>query len=91
MKKTIFICVSLVLLVVLSFSFKTTGKTPEKITICHIPPGNPGNCHEITISVKALETHFEHHGDVLVCHNANEWDAYIVISHTTRLPLERAF
>jgi Tol biopolymer transport system component len=32
----------------------------EKITICHIPPGNPENAHEITISVNALPAHLAH-------------------------------
>lgn len=33
-----------------------------KVTICHIPPGNPGNAHLITISVNALHAH-RAHGD----------------------------
>lgn len=32
----------------------------DKITICHIPPGNPGNLQTITISVNALEAHLAH-------------------------------
>jgi hypothetical protein len=35
----------------------------EKVTICHIPPGNPENAHTITISVNALAPHMELHGD----------------------------
>jgi hypothetical protein len=35
----------------------------DKITICHIPPGNPENAHTITIAVSALETHLTQHGD----------------------------
>ena len=35
----------------------------EKVTICHIPPGNPANAHSITISVSALQTHLDQHGD----------------------------
>jgi len=35
----------------------------EKVTICHIPPGNPDNAHSITISVSALQTHLDQHGD----------------------------
>ncbi|MGD8708387.1 MAG: hypothetical protein PVI88_06860, partial [Nitrosopumilaceae archaeon] len=33
-------------------------------TICHIPPGNPGNNHTITIGESALSAHLGH-GDVL--------------------------
>lgn len=38
----------------------------EKITICHCPPGNPDNCHSITIAVEAWYAHFENHiGDYI--------------------------
>lgn len=36
----------------------------KKVTICHIPPGNPANTHAITISVNALPAHLAH-GDNL--------------------------
>jgi hypothetical protein len=36
----------------------------EKVTICHIPPGNPANAHEITVSVNALPAHLAH-GDTI--------------------------
>ena len=38
---------------------------PAKVTICHIPPGNPANAHTITISEKALDAHLTNHGDYL--------------------------
>jgi len=34
----------------------------NSITICHIPPGNPGNAHTITIDVAAWPAH-QAHGD----------------------------
>ena len=34
------------------------------VTICHIPPGNPGNAHTITINSNALAAHLAH-GDYL--------------------------
>jgi hypothetical protein len=34
----------------------------SSITICHIPPGNPGNAHTITIDVSAWPAH-QAHGD----------------------------
>ena len=61
----------------LSFAFKA-GSSPSQITICHTPPGNPGNCQEITVSINALEAHLNH-GDNLICHNANELEAYTKI------------
>lgn len=36
----------------------------KKITICHIPPGNAKNKHNITISINAWEAH-KAHGDTL--------------------------
>lgn len=35
-----------------------------KITICHIPPGNPNNKRTLTISTSALQAHINH-GDVM--------------------------
>jgi len=35
-----------------------------KIQICHIPPGNPGNWHTLTISQNALPAH-QAHGDLV--------------------------
>ena len=34
----------------------------EKVTICHVPPGNPENAHTITVAFPALEAHFANHG-----------------------------
>jgi hypothetical protein len=35
-----------------------------KVTICHVPPGNPSNAHTITISQSAIPAHLAH-GDRL--------------------------
>lgn len=35
-----------------------------KITICHVPPGNPGNRHTIEVSANALQAHLDH-GDYI--------------------------
>jgi hypothetical protein len=35
-----------------------------KVTICHIPPGNPDNAHTITVSENAVPAHLAH-GDTL--------------------------
>ena len=34
----------------------------EKVTICHVPPGNPENAHTITVGFPALVAHFANHG-----------------------------
>ena len=44
---------------------KGKGKgSDKKVTICHIPPGNPDNAHTITISESALDSHLAH-GDTI--------------------------
>jgi hypothetical protein len=37
----------------------------KKTTICHVPPGNPGNAHTLCIGNAAVEPHLQHHGDYL--------------------------
>jgi hypothetical protein len=32
----------------------------EKVSICHIPPGNPGNAHTITVGSNAVKAHAAH-------------------------------
>lgn len=32
----------------------------KKVTICHVPPGNPDNAHTITVSENALDAHLAH-------------------------------
>lgn len=82
------ITLALALVAVLSFSFTNDKNAPEKINICHTPPGNPDNCHEITISVDALDTHKDHHGDALICRNATYRMYYQGISNNTGIPVE---
>ncbi|WP_147446479.1 hypothetical protein [Corallococcus sp. CA047B] len=35
-----------------------------KITLCHIPPGNPANAHTVTVGLPAMSAHLRH-GDTL--------------------------
>ncbi|HEX2568997.1 MAG TPA: hypothetical protein VH877_05505 [Polyangia bacterium] len=35
-----------------------------KVTICHIPPGNPANAHTITVGAPAVKAHLAH-GDTI--------------------------
>jgi hypothetical protein len=41
--------------------------TQGKVTICHIPPGNPENRHEITVGVPAVQAHLNHGDFVGTC------------------------
>lgn len=36
-----------------------------KITICHVPPGNPANAHTIVVGEPAWKGHLKHPGDYL--------------------------
>lgn len=38
---------------------------PAKVTICHIPPGNPANAHEITVASPAVVNAHMKHGDTM--------------------------
>ena len=41
----------------------STGNAVERVTICHIPPGNPENQHTITVGAPAVPAHISQHGD----------------------------
>jgi hypothetical protein len=42
-----------------------------KVTLCHIPPGNPANAHTITVGAPAVGAHLAH-GDYLgPCHGSD--------------------
>jgi hypothetical protein len=46
---------------------------PPKVLVCHIPPGNPGNAHNICIAEPAVQAHLDNHGDHLgVCEPGEE-------------------
>lgn len=68
--------VSILVIVLLSFSGFNKSNTNDKITICHMPPGNIDNCHEITISRNALQTHLDH-GDKIFCDIESDYDGHL--------------
>jgi hypothetical protein len=43
----------------------TPAEENHKTTICHIPPGNPGNAHTLCIGNVAVPAHLDNHGDYL--------------------------
>lgn len=54
---------SLSLLVVLALmvpALAAAAGPKEKVDVCHIPPGNPGNAHTITVNGNALKAHLAH-------------------------------
>ena len=36
------------------------GNNNDKVTICHVPPGNPENAHTIRVSENAVQAHLDH-------------------------------
>ena len=79
MKNTLSRIVMTTALVVVSALFSSfTNTANDKITICHIPPGNVDNCHEITISMNALQTHLNHH-DTFYCSNEDQYNELVKI------------
>lgn len=62
----------LVLTFVLFSAASNRDNDNEKISVCHIPPGNTLNCHEINISMNALDAHLEH-GDLIFCQRHDDY------------------
>ena len=48
----------------MSFEFGRLRTDEERVTLCHIPPGNPANAHTITVGSSAVAAHLAH-GDYL--------------------------
>jgi hypothetical protein len=65
MKKYRKIAVAFGFLSLLAFVAAANGAN-EKVEICHIPPGNPGNAHFITVGESAVPAHVANHGDEVV-------------------------
>jgi len=58
------LCYSFLLLVGLSPGVASAGG--EKVTLCHVPPGNPAAAHEIVVAPSAVKAHLKNHaGDHL--------------------------
>ena len=51
---------------------KDSNNKNSKVTICHVPPGNPSNVHSITISKNALKAHLAHGDFFGNCDNDEE-------------------
>jgi hypothetical protein len=66
MKKA-YLLVGLLALGMIFITGTSLTESNDKVTICHIPPGNPGNAHSITISVNALPAHMAHGDSMGAC------------------------
>jgi hypothetical protein len=61
--KKVFLCLMLAAVVVAFGATMAQAAPLPKVTICHIPPGNPDNAHTITISENALQAHINNHDE----------------------------
>jgi hypothetical protein len=52
---------------VTSLAVATQTAQETKVTICHVPPGNPENAHEITVAESSLKAHFPHGDTIGTC------------------------
>ena len=66
---------ALVSLISLVASAPVTVAGDDKVIICHIPPGNPDNAHEIEVSVNAVPAHLAHGDNVGSCQAPPPCDA----------------
>jgi hypothetical protein len=56
-------------------SLASSDACPEpKVTICHVPPGNPGNRHTITVGESAVSAHLRHGDSVGPCRGHDDDD-----------------
>jgi hypothetical protein len=64
--KTLPMKLSIVIFLMIIVSVTSNGHAAGsgKVTICHIPPGNPSNAHSITVSRNAVSAHMAH-GDTM--------------------------
>lgn len=49
--------IGIVVAVLLLLPATVLAGSDHKVTICHVPPGNPGNAHTITVDRHALKAH----------------------------------
>lgn len=52
--------VSMVVVALMVPAMAVAAAPKEKVDVCHVPPGNPGNAHTISISGNALKAHLGH-------------------------------
>jgi len=58
------LCYSILLVVGLAPGMASAGG--EKVTLCHVPPGNPTNVQTLTVAPSAVQAHLKNHpGDYL--------------------------
>jgi hypothetical protein len=61
------VSLAVVVTLILCLAAFTTVKAGPKVVICHIPPGNPANAHEIEIDDNAVPAHLDHGDNLGTC------------------------
>lgn len=64
MKRLLFLPAALLILGAPA-SYELRAARDHKVLICHIPPGNPDNRHEILVDFHAVPAHVANHGDTV--------------------------
>jgi len=57
----------------------------DKTTICHIPPGNPGKAHTITVGTPAVAAHIAHGDNLDSCNLGQQVSNFV---HESRILFE---
>jgi len=60
-------CAAFLVLVAFVAPHAALAQTADKVTICHIPPGNPANAHTISVDLAALPAHLGHNDTLVPC------------------------
>ena len=69
------IAVLIVAIAMLAFVTLSVADSPHvAVTICHIPPGNPANAHEITVDNDAVPAHLAHGDNLGQCGGDGDGD-----------------
>jgi len=68
--------------------FITTGDGNDRYTLCHVPPGNPGNSQTLELSWSAYQSHLANHPDDYpgACHAVDDSDGDGVIDDIDNCP-----
>lgn len=67
-----------------------TQTAVDKVTICHYPPGNPGNAQTITVGAPAVAAHVAEHGDTIGPCQGELTAHLVVIKHVINDEVEGA-
>lgn len=60
MKKYLLLLGVVLIAFTIASNARKNNQANHKVVVCHIPPGNPANAHDIEISINALPAHLAH-------------------------------